>query len=152
MVEESLFHLLDVALVNGYILYKGATESKKAQLHFRLTVAKSLIEGLQRPRHHHHLPAPELPLRLRDRAFPQPIPEEKRANCKVCSLRTAGQRHHTRYRCKLCHTLLCLYPCFERYHILKDHLVTRQTLPFILSVSPTLCIYVLTLCIYIVVP
>ena len=119
--KRVFFHLLDVALVNGYILYKAATESKKTQLQFRLSVAMSLIEGLQRPRHRHHSGAPELPLRLTERAFPEPIPDEKRADCKVCSVRGAGQRHQTRYRCKLCHTPLCLYPCFERYHTLKDY-------------------------------
>ena len=60
----------------------------------------------------HHEPAPELPLRLTERAFPEPIPGGKRADCKVCSVRVAGQRHQTVYRC---HTALCLYPCFERF-------------------------------------
>ena len=122
--KRVFFHLLDVALVNSYVLYKATTGSNKmTQLKFRLSVAKSLIEGLQRPRHRHHSPAPELPLRLTERAFPEPIPGAKRADCKVCSVRGAGQRHQTGYRCKLCHAPLCLYPCFERYHTLKDYKV-----------------------------
>ena len=122
--KRVFFHLLDVALVNSYILYKTANASSKmTQLNFRLSVAKSLVEGLQHPHHRHHPPAPELPIRLTERAFPEPIPGAKRADCKVCSVRGAGQRHQTGYRCKLCHAPLCLYPCFERYHTLKDYKV-----------------------------
>jgi hypothetical protein len=119
--KRVFFHLLDVALVNSHILYKAATRSRMTQLDFRLSVAKKLTEGLERPRHRHHSPAPQLPVRLTERAFPEPIANGKRADCKVCSVRGAGQRHQTGYRCKLCHTPLCLYPCFERYHTLKDY-------------------------------
>ena len=118
--KRVFFHLLDLALVNSYILYKAVTKSKKIkQLQFRVSVAKSLTEGLERPHHRHHPPELDLPIWLTERAFPEPIPDGKRADCKVCSVRGAGQRHETGYRCKLCHTPLCLYPCFERYHTLK---------------------------------
>ena len=53
-------------------LYKVATQSKITQLDFRLSVAKSLTEGLDRPHHCHHPPAPQLPLCLTERAFPEP--------------------------------------------------------------------------------
>ena len=121
MVEESFFHLLDVALVNSHILYKEAYSSNITQLDSCLAVAKSLLEGLTRPSHRRHQSAPELPLRLTKRAFPEPVPGGKRPDCKVCSNRRVGQRHQTGYRCRLCHTPLCLYPCFERYHTLKDY-------------------------------
>ena len=122
--KRVFFHLLDVALVDSYILYKAANASSKmTQLNFRLSVAKSLVQGLQRLHHRHHPPAPELPIRLTERAFPEPIPGAKRADCKVCSVTGAGQCHQTGYRCKLCHAPLCLYPCFERYHTLKDYKV-----------------------------
>lgn len=119
--KRVLFHLLDVSLVNSHILYKAATSSRITQLEFRLAVAKGLISGFSREHHRHHSPAPQLPTRLTERAFPEPIPGGKRADCKVCSVRGAGQRHQTGYRCKLCHTALCLYPCFERFHTLKDY-------------------------------
>ena len=119
--KRVFFHLLDVTLVNSHILYKAATQKNMSQLDFRISVAKGLFEGLERPHHRHHPPAPQLPLRLTQRAFPEPIPGGKRSDCKVWSVRGAGQRHQTGYRCKLCHTPLCLYPCFERYHTLKDY-------------------------------
>ena len=121
--KRCFFHLLDLSLVNSHILYKAVTSSRITQLDFRLSVAKSLLEGLERPRQRHHEPSPQLPVRLTERAFPEPIPGGKRADCKVCSVRVAGQRHQTAYRCKLCHTPLCMYPCFERYHTLKAYKV-----------------------------
>ena len=39
---------MDVALVNSHILYKVATQRKITQLDFRLSVAKSLTEELER--------------------------------------------------------------------------------------------------------
>ena len=114
--NRCFFHLLDLSLVNSHILYKAATSSRMTQLDFRLSIAKSLLEGLECPCQHHHEPSPQLPVRLTERAFPEPIPGGKRADCKVCSVRAAGQRLQTLYRCKLCHTPLCMYPCFERYH------------------------------------
>ena len=121
--KRVFFHLLDLALVNSYILYKTVTKSKMKQLQFRIAVAKSLTAGLERPRHRLHPPEIDLPTRLTERAFPEPLPDGRRADCRVCSVRGAGQRHQTGYRCKLCHTPLCLYPCFERYHTLKDYKV-----------------------------
>ena len=73
--KRVFFHLLDVTLVNSHILYKVATQKKMTQLDFRLSVAKSLTEGLERPHHRHHPPAPQLPLRLTERAFPEPLPD-----------------------------------------------------------------------------
>ena len=97
--KRVFFHLLDVALVNSHILYKAATQSRMTQLDFRLSVAKTLTEGLERPRHRHHSPAPQLPVRLTETAFPEPIPNGKRADCKVCSIRGAGQCHQMGYSC-----------------------------------------------------
>ena len=120
--KRVFFHLVDVVLVNSHILYKEATQSKITQLDFRLAVARGLIEGYTRPPHRtRHLSAPDLPLRLTERPFPEPIPGGKRFDCIVCSNRGAGQRHTTGYRCKLCHAHLCLYPCFEKYHTLKNY-------------------------------
>ena len=105
--------------VNSHILYKVATQKKITQLDFRHSVAKSLTERLVQHRHHplhHNFPsASQKGLSLNP---------GKGVDCKVCSVRGAGQRHQTGYRCKLCHTPLWLYPCFEQYHTLKDYKVT----------------------------
>ena len=121
--KRVFFHLLDLTLVNAHILFKAATGSRMSQLDFRSTVATSLLQGLERPRKRHAASAVELPTRLTERAFPEPIPDKGRVDCKVCSNRAVGQRHQTGYKCKLCHTALCLYPCFERYHTLRDYKV-----------------------------
>ena len=123
--KRLFFHLLDVALVNSHILFKMATSSHMTQLDFRLAVAQGLVEGHEQHHRRHHTPAPDIPLRLTERAFPEPIPEGKRQDCRVCSNRGAGQRHQTGYRCKLCHAPLCLYPCFERYHTLKNYKISQ---------------------------
>ena len=117
------FHLLDVSVVNSHLLFRSVTGSRMSQLDFRLAVAKSLTEGLERPRPRRSAGSRELPVRLTERPFPEPVPEGKRPDCVVCSNRGVGQRPQTGYRCKVCHTPLCLYPCFERYHTLKDYKV-----------------------------
>ena len=116
------FHLLDLSLVNSHIIFKAATGSKVTLLEFRTSVATSLLEGLERPCNCHAASAPELPLWLTERAFPESIPNKGRVDCKVCSDRGVGQHHQTGYtcRCKLCHTALCLY---ERYHSSNNHTI-----------------------------
>ena len=121
--KRVFFHLLDLTVVNSHLLFRSVTGSRMSQLDFRLAVAKSLTEGLERPRPRRSAGSRELPVRLTERPFPEPMPEGKRPNCVVCSNRGVGQRHQTGYRCKVCHTPLCLYPCFERYHTLKDYKV-----------------------------
>ena len=95
--KRAFFQLLDLALVNSHILYNTATSTHITQLDFRISVAKSMLEGLERPHHRHHLSRLEIPIRLTERAFPEPIPEGKRVVCKVCSKRDAGKRHTTGY-------------------------------------------------------
>ena len=121
--KRVFFHLLDVAIVNSHILFRSVTGSKLSQLEFRVAVAKGLMEGLERPRPRRSAGTQALPLRLTERPFPEPVPDGKRPDCAVCSDRAAHRRHQTGYRCKICHTPLCLYPCFERYHTLKDYKV-----------------------------
>ena len=121
--KRVFFHLLDVAIVNCHLLFKSVTGSKLSQLDFRVAVAKGLMEGLERQRPRRSAGTQALPLRLTERPFPEPVPDSKRPDRAVCSDRAAHKRHQTGYRCKICHTHLCLYTCFERYHTLKDYKV-----------------------------
>lgn len=119
--KRVFFHLLDVSLVNAHILCKESG-SKLTQLQFRQAVATSLMEGFKRQRGHRTTRTPDLPLRLTElQPFPEPTPQGTRPDCRVCSDRKVGERHQTGYRCKTCKTPLCLYPCMERYHTLKDY-------------------------------
>ena len=110
-------------MVNSHLLFKLVTGSRISQLDFRVAVAKSLTEGLEHPRPSRSAGSRELPVRLTERSFPVTVPEGKRPDCVVCSNRGVGQRHQMGYRCKVCHIPLCLYPCFEHYHTLKDYKV-----------------------------
>ena len=116
-----------------------------SQLEYRTAVATGLLEGLKCPRKCLAASTPELPLCLTELAFPEPIPDKGRADCKVCSDRSAKKRHQTGYRCKLCHTPLHLYPCFKRYHTLKKtDVMSTLALPnsLLLSIAlPSTCIY-----------
>ena len=111
------FHMLDLSIVNAYILYMkiSTSERKMTQLDFRISVARSLMDGHVRTPLHTR--KPELPLRLTERPFIEPIPKTTehggRPNCHVCSKK---KRKQTSYQCKVCKTPLCLYPCFEVYH------------------------------------
>ena len=115
------FHMLDLALVNAHLLYL-ASGNKLTQLAFRQDVAKSLLEGFERQGAHRTPRAPDIPLRLTEsRPFLEPTDPGTRPDCRVCSNRSAGERHQTSYRCKGCKAPLCPYPCMERYHTLKDY-------------------------------
>ena len=111
--KRVFYHMVDLALVNAHILHNMSSDNKLTQLEFRVAVARGLLEGHdRRSRRHLHIGDPELPLRLTERAFPELVPDNGRPDCRVCSDRRAGQRHQTSYRCKLCKTPLCLFPCF----------------------------------------
>ena len=67
--------------------------------------------------------------RARGRRCDNPTIKESLQNAvaiRVCSNRSAGERHQTSYRCKGCKAPLCPYPCMERYHTLKDYKTTKH--------------------------
>jgi len=76
-------------------------------------------------------PALENPLRLTARHFPSLIEgysvegtseRTERRRCHVCSNTTIAQKKDTktRYECVQCNIGLCVVPCFELYHTLKN--------------------------------
>ena len=119
--KRVFFHILDTCIVNAHILYNATSEKKLTQLEFRRAVAEGLLCNYEAAKVRHRAQDPHLPLRLKERAFPEPIPDNSRPDCHVCSNRAAGHRCQTSYRCKLCKTPLCLYPCFEKYHTLLNY-------------------------------
>ena len=119
------FYMLDMAIVNAYILYKMSTQDKKhvSHMHFRIEVAKGLLEragdditslALQ------HCNEPFA--RLHERHFLEKIPNtnSRQLDCHVCSGKKGNGRKTTTFRCKQCGTPLCAIPCFELYHTYKD--------------------------------
>ena len=88
---------------------------KMTQLDFRITVAKSLLDG--------HIRKPELPLRLTERPFIEPIPKLTEYGGRPNAMSVAKEsRHHINVKCV--RTPLCLYPCFEAYHTQRKVLTT----------------------------
>ena len=69
--------MLDLAIVNANILYNQVSSRPLNQLDFRIQIAAALLEGHTSPLDRRHVaPTRELPLRLSERAFPEPIPKE----------------------------------------------------------------------------
>ena len=58
------FYLLDLAVVNSHLLFRSVTGSRMSLLDFTLAVAKSLTEGLERPRPRRSAGSRELPVWL----------------------------------------------------------------------------------------
>ena len=119
--KRVFFHILDTAIVNAHILFTASSDTKLTQLEFRRAVAEGLLEGYESAKVCRRAQDPNLPLRLKGRPFPEPVPDGGRPDCHVCSDRAAGHRRQTQYRCKECKTPLRLYPCFEKYHTLINY-------------------------------
>ncbi|XP_042599964.1 uncharacterized protein LOC109110196 [Cyprinus carpio] len=74
-------------------------------------------------------PALDNSLRLTARHFPAKVPQttaqgsRTRRHCRVClsSSRKTKERRLTKYMCVPCNTPLCVTPCFEEYHTLKNY-------------------------------
>ena len=118
--KRVFFHLLDLAIVNASILYNTVAEKSLTQLDFRLSIVASLLEGHKRLVDRRHVaPTRVLPMRLSERAFPEPIRKETpsggRPQCEVCRARRK-KRSQTQFQCKICKTPLHIHPCFEIYH------------------------------------
>ena len=121
--KRVFFHLLDVSIANANVLYNMQADKPLHQLHFRLSIIKSLLEGhTPRADHCHQAPQRELPTRLTERPFLERVPSTTVAGgrpvCEVC--RARGKRSQTRFRCKVCKTPLHMEVCFEVYHT-KQH-------------------------------
>ena len=116
--KRAFFHLLEVCVVNAYILYSST--NKVSHLDFILTTAKQLLVKHQQqevfPIRAHH---PDQPRRLIGRNhFPEPSPGPR--DCCVCSKRP-NDRKCSSYQCNTCKVSLCLHPCFKNYHTLPNY-------------------------------
>ena len=119
-----IFHyLVDISLVNGYILYKdnNPNQTKKlTQKEFHLEVAKELLSQ-HSSRKRSSLPTTDAPPSSRycEKHFPSRGIAE--CQCKIC--RKNGRRKRTIFCCKSCSSdtdiHLCPTTCFEEFHTLK---------------------------------
>ena len=110
--KRAFFHLIDVCMVNSYILYCSANQKKITHLDFVLAVARQFVEA-----HQHtpslHTASPDQPIRFIGRDhFPEP---SRKRDCCVCSKRPL-HRKASSYQCSKCKVSLCIHPCFKHYH------------------------------------
>jgi len=121
----TLFHrILEVALVNGYVVYCGSTEDSVMPVkRFREKVIDGLLEGYTAPKVKTGRRSPmDPPMRLTAKHFVSYLEGKSKPDCVVCSDRASNRRKQTSYCCKDCGNIpLCVTPCFERYHTVLDY-------------------------------
>ena len=119
--KRVIFHMLDVTLVNAYILYyTSATGKPMSHLDFRISVARGLVTAGDS-----EIPdsASTIVGALCDcwGVTISPNQLEVMPDCIVCSNRQGGNRKRTSYGCSSCKVALCVHPCFSKYHTLKNY-------------------------------
>ena len=139
------FWLLEVTVVNSFIIYRQTTATPKTHIIYR----RSLVEALAtrcisstpprprvgRPRKRCH---PDSPERLNGH-FHQLERREKQQDCIVCSKQSEGVRFRTYFYCSTCTTRPTLHPwvCYNNQlqaaiiTYLKLNLATSTPPPFI---------------------
>jgi len=132
--RRAFFFLLDMAVVNSYVLYTLQNPDKKRRLtheEYRVQLATDLLSAAgvdsnttlapHGPRRVSSQPA----ARLTERHFPtntgrnevgRPIQQD----CFVCSRKRGRGRKMTTYKCQQCNLPMCIVPCFELHHTKKD--------------------------------
>lgn len=125
--KKVFFHLLDLAVLNSYQLYKTKTGENIPLSVFQLNLVKKIIEKyhtpLARTSGGRRAENAECDLRLTERHFPSHVPPttyktNPSKRCVVCEKQK--RRKETRYMCAICHAALCIVPCFELYHTKKN--------------------------------
>ena len=126
------FWLLDVTVVNSYIVYRQIVTTPVTHLNYRRSLVESLagrviatappcpLDGRPRKRSHPDTPDPE---RL-NRQLHLLARWDRQRDCIVCSHQSAGERRRTYYYyCKTCKDNPTLHPdtYFERYHTMHGN-------------------------------
>lgn len=124
--RKVFFHLLNMATMNAYVLYKIAKKKQGGKpishLQFRLQVVQDLIaDGLQECNFGKQTDSPQLFFegdQYTGRHFPEDIltaPGSKRKQSSLkCNLKNCNK--YTSMHCPTCRMNLCKWPCFKVYH------------------------------------
>ena len=141
--KKLFFHLINVAIVNSYIIYKECTTrgTPMVQCHFRRRLVEELLEySGQTNVAPVGRPAPKVSERLAGRHFVDKFIEGGKtlhrqcivcgpAERKMCDSSRPGEKrrfgHMTSY-CKQCNVPLCITPCFEIFHTKSPFLHTSE--------------------------
>ena len=119
--RKVFFWMLEVVVVNAYILYANHTDARRKLSHkeFRRELVVQLCEQQQLSKIHQQ-PQPrgdQSVERLRGSHYAELA--SVRRDCRMCSARgSGGQRHLTKSFCATCsdHPHLCIGECFKNYH------------------------------------
>ena len=135
--RKLFFHMLNMVVLNSYILNKKFGKKKMCKEYYVEYLANwlvdSSVEGITcRPKRNFN---PSSLSRLVERHFPKKIPvrqgKVQGIMCKACNfpkhdLMKMGHpeariSRKTSYWCEECETPLCITPCFEIYHTCQDY-------------------------------
>jgi len=106
--KRIFFHLIDLCIVNSWILYKLKTNKIISQLNFRINIIEHIKD-----KYNIIIPKPHI--------FHFPIKNEIRKTCRNCSLNDGKVLKRTKknstsiYSCSSCEVFLCI-DCFSFYH------------------------------------
>ena len=116
---KSFFHLLDLTVLNSWILL-ASCGAKYTHRDFRLLLVRNLIKEAGR---NQDCPTPSLvgrpsvasanTARLDSRNNKHWPAKTTKLRCRLCSVH--GQRKGTAFKCAKCEVGLCVVPCFAEY-------------------------------------
>lgn len=130
--KKLFYHLLDLTILNSYVLFVMKTGTKPLYQTFHRRLIKQIFErfGGESTRMKLRPPSDEkLPLRflLSKGHFARLLIEKEdereiQKSCYVCAntTRRPKKQKTTCYYCSVCEIPLCIVPCFEKYHTVKE--------------------------------
>ena len=134
--KKVIFHLMDVTVVNSFLLYREITKSKMNLLSFREAIIKGLLGispnmkdgrklikrgSINNPKERSKSPllGPQPALQHILEKIPLPVGYNRKSyflRCRQCSKN--GKRGQTSWRCSGCEDMppLCVGACFANFH------------------------------------
>lgn len=116
-----LYYLIDMAIVNAFILRNVSRRIKTDQLSFRINLARQLISGFTSKKRRNkpvvflaNKGAVPDEVRLTGVGSHMPNQLATYRRCRLCSTKVAEKR--TRFICSGCQVPLCIQPCFKKFH------------------------------------
>lgn len=129
--KKLFYHLLDLTILNSYVLFVLKTGTRPLYQTFHRRLIRQIFERFGGEAKSKPKPPSnkDLPVRflLSSGHFPRLLIEkedkgEVYKSCYVCANTTRRPKKLkvTCYYCSVCEVPLCIVPCFERYHTIKE--------------------------------